>query len=92
MHVSLSGHSSSVKKRIPINLITNYCHKVYILKILLYIMDSFTAWMLKGLHAKQEKSRLSSISNTLDWTSIRPILEEMYDSQTNMIALLMQEK
>ena len=30
-------------------------------------MDSFTTWMLKGLHAKQEKSRLSEISNKIDW-------------------------
>ena len=45
-------------------------------------MDSFTVWMLKGLHAKQEKSRLSKISNIIDWTSIRPILDEMYDNKS----------
>ena len=45
-------------------------------------MDSFTAWMLKGLHAKQEKSRLSMISNIIDWTPIRPILDEMYDNKS----------
>jgi IS5 family transposase len=45
-------------------------------------MDSFTIWMLKGLHAKQEKSRLSEISNILDWTLIRQILDEMYDNKS----------
>lgn len=45
-------------------------------------MDSFTVWMLRGLHAKQEKSRLSEISDTFDWSSIRPILDEMYDNKS----------
>ena len=45
-------------------------------------MDSFTVWTLKYLHAKQEKSRLSQISNTIIWTSIRLILEEMYDNKS----------
>lgn len=45
-------------------------------------MDSFTVWMLKGLHAKQEKSRLSKISNIIVWTSIRLILDEMYDNKS----------
>jgi IS5 family transposase len=45
-------------------------------------MDSFTTWMLKGLHAKQEKSRLSQISNMIDWPPFRQILEEMYDNKT----------
>jgi len=45
-------------------------------------MDSFTVWMLKGLHAKQEKSRLSQISNIIIWTSIRLILDEMYDNKS----------
>ena len=45
-------------------------------------MDSFTTWMLKGLHAKQEKSRLSQISNMIDWNPFRQILEEMYDNKT----------
>jgi IS5 family transposase len=45
-------------------------------------MDSFTTWMLKGLHAKQEKSRLSQITNMIDWTPIRQILEEMYDNKS----------
>jgi IS5 family transposase len=45
-------------------------------------MDSFTTWMLKGLHAKQEKSRLSQISNMIEWNPFRQILEEMYDNKT----------
>lgn len=45
-------------------------------------MESFTTWMLKGLHAKQEKSRLSQISKMIDWTPFRPILEEMYDNKS----------
>ena len=45
-------------------------------------MDSFTTWMLKGLHAKQEKSRLSQISNMIDWTPFRQILEELYDNKS----------
>ena len=39
-------------------------------------------WTLKGLHAKQEKSRLSQISNIIVWTSIRLILEEMYNNKS----------
>jgi len=68
--------------RIPINLPGFNYSKVYILLILLYIMDSFTTWMLKGLHAKQEKSRLSQISNLIDWNPFRQILEEMYDNKS----------
>ena len=45
-------------------------------------MDSFTTWMLKGLHAKQEKSRLSKISNMIDWPPFCQILEEMYDNKS----------
>ena len=45
-------------------------------------MDSFTTWMLKGLHAKQEKSRLSEISDKIDWSPFRQILEEMYDNKS----------
>ena len=45
-------------------------------------MDSFTTWMLKGLHAKQEKSRLSQISNMIDWPPFCQILEEMYDNKS----------
>jgi len=56
--------------------------KVYILLTLLYIMDSFTTWMLKGLHAKQEKSRLSQISNMIDLAPFRQILEELHDNKS----------
>jgi len=45
-------------------------------------MDSFATWMLKGLHAKQEKSRLSKISNMINWTPFRQILEELYDNKS----------
>jgi hypothetical protein len=52
---------------------------MYILLAPFYIMDSFTTWMLRGLNAKQGKSRLSQISDFVDWVPIREILEEMYD-------------
>jgi transposase, IS5 family len=45
-------------------------------------MDSFTVWLLKGLHSKQEKSRLSQISNMIDWNPFRQILEEMYENKS----------
>jgi transposase, IS5 family len=45
-------------------------------------MDSFTTWMLRGLYAKQEKSRLSQISDKIDWSPIRNALEEMYDNKS----------
>lgn len=45
-------------------------------------MDSFTTWILRGLNAKQGKSRLLQISNLIDWTPIRRILEEMYDNKS----------
>ena len=45
-------------------------------------MDSFTTWMLRGLYAKQEKSRLSQISDRIDWSPIRYTLEEMYDNKS----------
>jgi IS5 family transposase len=45
-------------------------------------MDSFTTWMLKGLLAKQEKSRLSMISNMIDWNPISQILDEMYNNKS----------
>lgn len=45
-------------------------------------MDSFTTWMLKGLQAEQEKSRLSQISNMIDWPPFRQILEELYDNKS----------
>jgi len=44
-------------------------------------MDSFTTWVLRGLSEKQEKSRLSQISDLVDWSPIRQILDEMYDNK-----------
>jgi IS5 family transposase len=45
-------------------------------------MDSFTVWTLRGLSAKQSKSRLSQISDLIDWDPIRDILEDMYDNKS----------
>jgi IS5 family transposase len=45
-------------------------------------MNSFTAWTLKDLYAKQERSRLSSVSNMINWNPFRPILEEMYGNKS----------
>lgn len=45
-------------------------------------MDSFTTWTLRGLSAKQKKSRLLQISELIDWEPFRHILEEMYDNKS----------
>jgi IS5 family transposase len=45
-------------------------------------MDSFTTWTLRGLSAKQGKSRLSQISDIINWDPIRDILDEMYDNKS----------
>ncbi len=45
-------------------------------------MDSFTTWTLRGLSAKQKKSRLLQISDLIDWAPFRRILEEMYDNKS----------
>ena len=45
-------------------------------------MDSFTTWVLKGLNVKQEKSKLSQISELIDWAPFRLILEKMYTNKT----------
>jgi IS5 family transposase len=45
-------------------------------------MDSFTTWTLRGLSAKQGQSRLSQISDLIDWSPIRCILDEMYDNKS----------
>src|SRR5512136_1926540 len=45
-------------------------------------MDSFTTWMLRGLSAKQRPSRLSKISDLIDWVPIRRRLDEMYDNKS----------
>jgi IS5 family transposase len=41
-------------------------------------MDSFTTWVLRGLSSKQSKSRLLQVSDLIDWSPIRQILDEMY--------------
>lgn len=45
-------------------------------------MDSFTTWTLRRINARQEKSRLSRISDLINWLPIRQILEEMYDNKS----------
>jgi Transposase domain (DUF772) len=45
-------------------------------------MDSFTTWVLRGLNANGGKSRLSQISDFIDWDPFRLILEEMYTNKT----------
>lgn len=45
-------------------------------------MDSFTTWTLRGLSAKQKKSRLLQISDLIEWAPFRRILEEMYDNKS----------
>src|SRR5512139_753508 len=45
-------------------------------------MDSFATWVLRGLSETQGKSRLSQISDLIDWSPIRCILEEMYDNKS----------
>lgn len=45
-------------------------------------MDSFTTWALRGLAEKQGKSRLSQISDLIDWSPIRRKLDEMYDNKS----------
>jgi IS5 family transposase len=45
-------------------------------------MDSFATWILRGLNAKQSKSRLSQISDLIGWAPIRRILDEMYENKS----------
>ena len=45
-------------------------------------MDSFATWILRGLIETQGKSRLSQISDMIDWSPIRRILDEMYDNKS----------
>jgi transposase, IS5 family len=45
-------------------------------------MDSFATWILRGLSEKHGKSRLSQISDLIDWMPIRQILDEMYDNKS----------
>ena len=44
-------------------------------------MDSFATWILQGLSQKQGKTRLSQISDLIDWTPIRRRLDEMYHNK-----------
>jgi hypothetical protein len=41
-------------------------------------MNSFATWILRGISETQGKSRLMQISDLIDWSSIRRILDEMY--------------
>ena len=45
-------------------------------------MDSFTTWVLQGLSQKQAKTRLSQISDLIDWMPIRQRLDEMYHNKS----------
>ena len=45
-------------------------------------MDSFTTWILQGLSQKQAKTRLSQISDLIDWMPIRQRLDEMYHNKS----------
>lgn len=45
-------------------------------------MDCFTTWALRGLAEKQGKSRLSQLSDLIDWSPIRRKLDEMYDNKS----------
>ena len=45
-------------------------------------MDSFATWILRGLSETQGKSRLSQISDLINWLPIRRILDEMYDNKS----------
>jgi IS5 family transposase len=45
-------------------------------------MDSFAAWTLRRLSETQDKSRLSKVSDLIDWIPIRQILDEMYDNKS----------
>ena len=48
-------------------------------------MDSFATWVLRGLNETQGKSRLSQISDLIDWSPIRRILDEMYDNKSEKV-------
>mgnify|MGYP006370609957 FL=1 len=45
-------------------------------------MDSFTTWVLQGLSQKQAKTRLSQISDLIDWMPIRQRLDELYHNKS----------
>lgn len=46
-------------------------------------MNSFDTWILRGIYSKQNKSRLSQISDLIDWMPIHQILDEMYDNKSD---------
>ncbi|MCX6670019.1 MAG: transposase [Methanothrix sp.] len=54
-------------------------------------MDSFATWILRGLYEKQGKSRLSQISDLIDWVPIRHTLDEMYDNILMFKILILQQ-
>ena len=68
--------------RIPINHYKFLYRNLYIILIPLYIMDSFATWVLRGLSEMQGKYRLSQISDLIDLSPIRRILDEMYDNKS----------
>ena len=45
-------------------------------------MDSFITWVLQELSQKQAKTRLSQISDLIDWMPIRQRLDEMYHNKS----------
>jgi transposase, IS5 family len=45
-------------------------------------MDSFSTWVLRGLNAKQRKTKLLQISDLIDWVPIRHELDQMYDNKS----------
>jgi transposase, IS5 family len=45
-------------------------------------MDSFTTWVLRGVHEKQGPSRLSQIPDLIDWIPLRQNLEGMYNNKS----------
>lgn len=45
-------------------------------------MDSFTTWVLQVLSQKQGPSRLSQISDLINWAPIRRRLDEMYNNKS----------
>jgi hypothetical protein len=45
-------------------------------------MDSSVIWVLRGLNEAQGTLRLSHVSDLIDWTPFRLILEAMYTNKT----------
>ena len=70
--------------RTPINLSSLSYRKYYILIKLFIIMNSLTTWGLREAHKEMQKSgnRLLRISDLIDWSPIRQILDEMYDNKS----------